>query len=103
MQLRKAMVPHFRHRRGNNDTDCEKYLGQPGALEHYLSLRKSSQDNVDFFLNIDRLTFEIGVSFGEEEISKGEEERSLKVYLWYTQDTLKRNDFRWLNIIAVRA
>ena len=22
--------------------------------------------------------------------------------LWYTQDTLKRNDFRWLNIIAVR-
>lgn len=77
----KAMVPHFRHRRGNNDTDCEKYLGQPGALERYLSLRKSSQDNVDFFLNLDRLTFEIGISFGEEELSKGEEEgRSLNVY-----------------------
>lgn len=85
----KAMVPHFRHRRGNNDTDCEKYLGQPGALEHYLSLRKSSQDNVDFFLNIDRWTFEIGVSFGEEEILKGEEEeRSLNVYVTYSEPSI---------------
>lgn len=82
----KAMVPHFRHRRGNNDTDCEKYLGQPGAIEHYLSLRKSSQDNVDFFLNINGHTFEIGVSFGEEEITKGEEEgRSLNVYVAYSK------------------
>lgn len=82
----KAMVPHFRHRRGNNDTDCEKYLGQPGALEHYLSLRKSSQDNVDFYLNIDRWTFEIGVSFGEEEILKGEEEElRLNIYMDYSE------------------
>ena len=28
--------PHFRHRRGNNDKDCEQYLGQVGAVEHYV-------------------------------------------------------------------
>lgn len=27
-----SMVAHFRHRSGNNDVDCEKYLGKYGLI-----------------------------------------------------------------------
>lgn len=46
-----AKAPHFRHRRGNNDTDCERYLGQPGAVEHYISVRKHSRNHIGFCFN----------------------------------------------------
>lgn len=69
--------PHFRHRRGNNDTDCESYLGQPGAVEHYVSLRKYSQDHIEFCFNRNRMTFEIGVSFSREELIEHENNNSV--------------------------
>ena len=33
-------APHFRHRRGNNDIECERYLGQPGAKNTLLLEKK---------------------------------------------------------------
>lgn len=68
--------PHFKHRRGNNDTECERYLGQPGAVEHCVFLRKHKQEHIEFCFNRDRMTFEICVSFTEEEIQAYEEENS---------------------------
>ena len=61
-------APHCRHRRGNNDTECERYLGRPGALEYYVSVRKHNQEKVEFYFNQDKMTFEICVSFTEEEL-----------------------------------
>lgn len=61
-------TPHFRHRRGNNDTDCERYLGQPGALEHYVHIRKHNREHVGFYFNIECMTFEISLIYTLEEI-----------------------------------
>lgn len=68
--------PHFRHRKGNNDTECERYLGQPGAVEHFALLRKHKQEHIEFGFNKDRRTFEICASFAEEELQVYEEENS---------------------------
>lgn len=69
--------PHFRHRKGNNDKECERYLGQPGAVERFMLLRKQhKQDYIDFYFNRDRMTFEICVSFTEEELQTYEEENN---------------------------
>jgi len=69
-------TPHFRHRRGNNDTECEAYLGQPGAIERSVSARKRSQEPVSFYFNSDRMTFEIGVSFQHEDFERYESEQA---------------------------
>lgn len=70
-------APHFRHRKGNNDKECERYLGQPGAVERFVLLRKQyKQDYIDFYFNRDRMTFEICVSFTEEELQTYEEENN---------------------------
>lgn len=68
-------APHFRHRRGNNDTECERYLGRPGALEYYASVRKHNQEKVEFCFNRDKMTFEICVSFTEEELMEYEKKK----------------------------
>lgn len=68
--------PHFRHRKGNNDKECEQYLGQPGAVEHFVFLRKHKQEHIEFFFNRDRMTFEICASFTEEELQAYEEENN---------------------------
>lgn len=59
-------TPHFRHRKGNNDTECEEYLGQPGAIERSISARNRSHDSVSFYFNSDRKTFELAVSLKSE-------------------------------------
>ncbi len=61
--------PHFRHRRGNNDIDCERYLGQPGAIEHYVSLRKKTKEYIGFCFNMDYKTFEVCIKLLDEEIN----------------------------------
>ena len=68
--------PHFRHRKGNNDKECEQYLGQPGAVERFVFLRKHKQEHIEFFFNRDRMTFEICASFTEEELQAYEEENN---------------------------
>lgn len=68
--------PHFRHRRGNNDKDCEQYLGQVGAVEHYVSVRKNKQEHIEFYFNKERMTFELGVAFSEEELRDYEQNKN---------------------------
>ena len=67
--------PHFKHRKGNNDTACERYLGQLGAVER-LKLLKNKQEHIEFCFNRDRMTFEICVSLTEEELQVYEEENN---------------------------
>ena len=79
--------PHFRHRRGNNETDCERYLGQQGALEHYLSIRKHSKEHIGFYFNIEQKVFEISLTLSSEEIDKTHADGGkLSLYVkYYTQ------------------
>lgn len=68
-------IPHFKHKKGNNDTECERYLGQKGAIARYVSLRKHCQEPVNFYFNKEKMTFELGVSFTYEELEKYEAEK----------------------------
>lgn len=63
-------IPHFRHRKGNNDKECEVYLGQVGAIEKYLSVRNRSRDHVSFLFNINRKIFEFGFILQSEELDE---------------------------------
>ena len=63
-------IPHFRHRRGNNDTECEAYLGQPGAIEKFISERKRSMNFISFFFNTERMVFELGIVLQIEDIEE---------------------------------
>lgn len=63
-------TPHFRHRTGNNDTECELYLGTTGAVERCVSERKRNQRRISFCFNNDRKTFEIGVMFQNDELAE---------------------------------
>lgn len=68
--------PHFRHRRGNNDKDCEQYLGQFGAVEHYVSVRKNKQEHIEFYFNKERMTYEVGAAFSAEELRDYEQNQN---------------------------
>ena len=61
-------TPHFRHRRGNNDKNCEQYLGQIGAVSHCGLNKKNTQEHIGFYFNKERMTFEISVTFSEKEL-----------------------------------
>lgn len=76
----REMTPHFRHRRGNNDKECEQYLGQPGAIARYIQIRRKKQDQVDFYFNRDQMTFEVGILLAVDEIIECES-RNEKILL----------------------
>lgn len=79
-----SKAPHFRHRRGNNDTNCERYLGQPGAVEHYVSIRKYNMEHIDFGFNIEHMTFEVALMYKEEEINSDVmKEKEISLYTKY--------------------
>ena len=44
-----SMVPHFRHRSGNNNVECENYMGQYGAISIDSHSRKSNRERVEFY------------------------------------------------------
>lgn len=78
-------TPHFRHRKGNNDIECERYLGQPGAIEEYAALRReNNKTHVAFFFNKNQMIFEIGLVLTDEEIDTYcQNQRKLCLYTKY--------------------
>ncbi|MEL7566579.1 MAG: hypothetical protein AAGU27_17095 [Dehalobacterium sp.] len=69
-----SMVAHFRHRSGNNDVDCEKYLGQYGAISIDSRSRKSRNERAEFYFDSSTKMFFLGLCFSENEIATYEEE-----------------------------
>lgn len=67
------MVAHFRHRSGNNDVDCEKYLGQYGEFSVDPRSRKSKNERVEFYFDSSTKTFFLGISFSDNEIATYDE------------------------------
>ena len=62
---------HFRHRSGNNDKNCELYLGQFGSIRSS-NARKNKQERVEFYYNNKTKCFYVSFNFTEEEISEYE-------------------------------
>ncbi len=69
-----SMVAHFRHRSGNNDVNCEKYLGKYGLVGANSRIRKKDREKVEFYFNSITKCFYIGFRFNENEISNYEKE-----------------------------
>lgn len=67
---------HFRHRSGNNDKECELYLGQYGVIQA-TNNRKSKQERVEFYYNNNTKCFVVSFNFSEEEISEYEKAGAL--------------------------
>ncbi len=66
---------HFRHRHGNNDVECENYLGQYGAISIDSRSRRSTRERVDFYFDNRNKTFSIGLRFSADEIQSYEQEK----------------------------
>lgn len=60
---------HFRHRSGNNDKNCELYLGQYGTVPTSPLTRSKKQDRVEFYYKNTHKAFFISFRFSDAEIS----------------------------------
>ncbi|WP_312102591.1 hypothetical protein [Pygmaiobacter massiliensis] len=69
-----SMVAHFRHLSGNNDVDCEKYLGQYGSISIDARSRKSRNERAEFYFDSGSKMFYLGLCFSKNEIDTYEEE-----------------------------
>lgn len=67
-----SMVTHFRHRSGNNDVDCEKYLGKYGLVRDKSENQKRDREKVEYYFNSTTKCFYIGLRFNENEIENYE-------------------------------
>jgi hypothetical protein len=65
-------TPHFRHHHGNNDTECENYLGQHKELSWNSSSKKSRRENVSIYYHNNNKLFTFGIRFSEAEIDEYE-------------------------------
>lgn len=68
-----SMVPHFRHRSGNNDVECENYLGQYGAISIDSRSRKSNRERAEFYFEKSNKIFCLGLRFSDDEINAYEQ------------------------------
>lgn len=64
-----CMVPHFRHRNGNSDVECEYYLGQNGLISTDAHSRKSKNERAEFYFDSNIKMFFLGLRFSADEIS----------------------------------
>lgn len=67
-----SIEAHFKHRKGNNDVECENYLGQYGAISTDSRSRRSKRERVEFYFDNRSKTFSIGLRFSAEEINSYE-------------------------------
>lgn len=68
------MVAHFRHRSGNNDVECENYLGQYGAISTDSSSRRNNCERAEFYYDSASKTFSLALRFSESEIQSYEQQ-----------------------------
>ncbi len=68
------MVAHFRHRSGNNDVECENYLGQYGAISTDSRSRRNNRERAEFYFDSLSKTFSLALRFSESEIQEYEQQ-----------------------------
>ncbi|HVI41688.1 MAG TPA: hypothetical protein VM577_13630 [Anaerovoracaceae bacterium] len=62
-----------RHRSGNNDVECENYLGQHGLISIDSHSRKSNRERAEFYFEKSNKTFSLGLRFSSNEINAYEQ------------------------------
>jgi len=77
----KYMVSHFRHRSGNNDVECENYLGQYGVISPGPQSRKSKNERAEFYFDSNKKMFFLGLRFNDYEINFYEQKET-DIELW---------------------
>ena len=60
---------HFRHRSGNNNVECDNYLGTPGMVISNALSRRNIRDKIEFYFSSATKVFSVGVKFSAEEIA----------------------------------
>lgn len=69
----RNQATHFRHRSGNNNVECENYLGNHNAIISNALSRRNVQDKIEFYFSNTTKMFSIGVKFSAEEIAAYEQ------------------------------
>lgn len=67
---------HFRHRSGNNDQECELYLGSRG-IDTSSSGPRSKPERIDFYYDNQKKCFSVSLAFTDEEIAQYETDGSV--------------------------
>lgn len=68
---------HFRHRSGNNDVECEIYLGHSNTLTIGNNGRHSNRERIEFYYSNETKLFYIGIRFSAIDIIKYEEKNAI--------------------------
>lgn len=71
-----SMVPHFRHRSGNNDVECENYLGQCGAISTDSRSRICKNERAEFYFDNRIKLFYLGLRLSDGEIAFNEQQKT---------------------------
>lgn len=76
---------HFRHRSGNNNVECENYLGNRNAIISNALSHRNVRDKIEFYFSNSTKLFSIGIRFDADEISAYEQNgTSFQVRTSYT-------------------
>lgn len=65
----RNQVAHFRHRSGNNNVECENYLGSRNEIIHNGLSHRNVRNKIEFYFSNMTKMFSISVKFSAEEIS----------------------------------
>jgi hypothetical protein len=78
-----SVVTHFRHKSGNNDIDCEKYLG--GLGQRYYE-KSTNGGNIELYFDEQQKTFQLSIAFSEAALQEHEKANS-SLYIANTSET----------------
>lgn len=81
----RNQATHFRHRSGNNNVECENYLGNCNAIISSALSHRNVRDKIEFYFSNSMKLFSIGIKFDADEISAYEQNgASFQVKISYT-------------------
>lgn len=69
----RNQATHFRHRSGNNNVECENYLGNRNAIISNALSWRNVRDKIEFYFTNTTKMFSISVKFSAEEIAAYEQ------------------------------
>jgi hypothetical protein len=74
------VTAHFRHRSGNNDVECENYLGKYRETDTNSNFKKGNREKAEFYYDNISKTFCLAIKFDEDEI-QDYEQQSIDLHL----------------------
>lgn len=95
---------HFRHRRGNNNKRCEKYLGQLGRNTGTIHHKKTCFEQADIVFNTKLRTLNLSICFDDQEINRYvQQEASLECRADYGSFPFMSLRINRLNFVAQKS